>query len=134
MSLLPFHIALMSAAALTMFSGIVAAHYFRKKKWWLKVHKTLNIASVVLALSGFAVAAAMVQASGGPHFRVTHAIFGIAGLFLLLSTPLMGFMIFRLKGKEKIARLKTVHRWLGRLTASMIAVSAIAGLVLVGIL
>lgn len=134
MSLLPFHIALMSAAAISMLSGIVAAHYFRKKKWWLKAHKTLNIASVALALSGFAVAAAMVQASGGPHFRVTHAIFGAAGLLLLLATPVLGFMIFKLKGKEKIARLKTMHRWLGRLTASMIVISAIAGLSLAGIL
>lgn len=134
MSLLPFHIAFMATAALSMLTGIVAAHYFRKKKWWLKAHKTLNIASVVLALAGFAVAAAMVQASGGPHFRVTHAIFGATGLLLLLVTPVLGFMIFRLKGKEKIARLRTLHRWVGRFTASMIIISAIVGLSFLGIL
>ncbi len=134
MSLLPFHIALMSTAALSMLTGIVAARYFRKKKWWLKAHKTLNIAGLVLALAGFAVAAAMVQASGGPHFRVTHAVLGLVGLLLLLSTPFLGFKIFKVKGKEKIARLKTAHRWLGRLTASMLLISALAGLLLAGIL
>ena len=134
MSLLPFHIALMSAAALSMLTGIAMARYFRKKKWWLKAHKTLNIASLVLALTGFAVAAAMVQASGGPHFRVVHAILGLVGLLLFLSTPLLGFRIFKIKGKERIARLKTAHRWLGRLTVSMVLVAALAGLLLTGIL
>jgi len=134
MNLLPFHIALMSAAALSMLFGITAAHYFRKKKWWLKVHKTLNITSVILALAGFTLAAAMVQASGGPHFRVAHAIFGAASLLLLLATPYLGFKIFKLKGKEKTAKIKTMHRWFGRFTASMIIITALAGLSFVGII
>ena len=117
-----------------MLTGIAAAHYFRKRKWWLKAHKTLNIAGLVLALGGFAVAAAMVQASGGPHFRVTHAVLGLVGLLLFLSTPFLGFMIFKVKGKEKTAKLKIAHRWLGRLTASMLLISALAGLLLAGIL
>lgn len=124
----------MAAAAAMMLSAIIVAHYYRKKKWWLKAHKALNLAAVGFALAGFAIAAIMVQSTGGPHFRVTHAIFGGLALLLLVIMPSLGFLIFRSKDKKKTTRLKTAHRWLGRLTATLIGAAAIAGLILVGIL
>lgn len=39
------HLSLMAAATLSMLSAIAVARYFRKKKWWVKVHKALNGAS-----------------------------------------------------------------------------------------
>lgn len=134
MSPLPFHIGLMGGALAAMVAATVVARFFRKKKWWLKVHKSLNLAGVVLALSGLALAFAMVQSSGGPHLRVGHGVFGAATIFLALLMPALGFSIFRQKDKKRIATLKLVHRWTGRLTILAMAGTVIAGLYLIGII
>ncbi len=134
MSLFPFHLALMATATAAMLAAIVVARFFRKKKWWLKAHKSLNLAAVGLALSGFVLALIMVQSSGGPHFRVSHAVFGGVALLFLISMPFLGFMIFKSKDKKKTARLRIAHRWLGRLAAILCCVAVVAGLFLIGVL
>lgn len=134
MNLLPFHIGLMGASAASMAAAIAIARYFRKKKWWLKLHKSLNLAAVGLALAGLAVAAVMVQSSGGPHFRVGHALIGGGALILVLGVPGLGFLIFKSKDKARTARLRLVHRWMGRLTAILYGAAAVAGLILIGVI
>jgi len=134
-SILPLHIASMSIAFLAMMSAIIAARYFKTKKWWFKVHKTLNIAAVSFAIAGFVFAFFMVQAaSGGPHIRVSHAVLGITTLLLLLTMPVLGAAIFKAGDKQKISKLKQAHRYLGRLTALMLTATIVAGLSVAGIL
>jgi len=133
MNLLPVHIGLMTAAVVSMVAAIAIARYFRRKNWWLKAHKALNLAAVGLMLTSFVVAAIMVQSSGGPHFRVTHAIFGSLALILSAAMPSLGFMIFRSKDKTRTTRLKLAHRWMGRVTALLCGAAAIAGLSLIGV-
>lgn len=134
MSLLPFHAASMGLAFVTMISAIVIARYFKTKKWWLKAHRTLNIIAVFFAVAGFVFAFFMVGASGGPHIRVLHAVFGILTLVLLLIMPVLGSAIFKTKDKNSIAKLKKAHRYLGRTTALMVTITVVAGLVFAGIL
>ena len=134
MSLLPFHIAFMVGSALAMAMGIIIARFFRSKKWWLKTHRLLNLIGAGLALCGLSIAFLMVQASGGPHLRVGHGIFGALTLVLVLVMPALGFSIFRSKDKKRIATLKLVHRWTGRLTILAMTGTAIAGLYLIGLI
>jgi hypothetical protein len=75
-----------------------------------------------------------VQSSGGPHFRVSHAIFGGVALLFMIAMPSLGFMIFKSKDKIKAARLRLAHRWLGRSAAIFCCSAVIAGLVLIGVL
>lgn len=117
-----------------MSSAIVIARFFKSKKWWLKAHKTLNLAAVIFALSGFLFAFLMVQLSGGPHIRVPHAFLGLSTLILLLLMPILGQAIFRIRDKNKIPLLKKAHRYTGRLTAVMFTATSLAGLFLVGVL
>jgi len=117
---------------LTMLSGILVARFFKKKKWWLKVHKRLNIAAVVLAVLGILIIAVYVQTSGSPHFRVSHAFYGAAAFILLLAAPALGFAMFKIKDKTKILRIKQLHRWSGRTTSVLMAAAIIAGFSLMG--
>jgi multisubunit Na+/H+ antiporter MnhG subunit len=122
----------MSATFLAMVSGALVSRYFKKEKWWLKAHKGLNIAALILAALGILVIAISVQASGGPHFRVRHAFYGAAALILLLTSPVLGFAIFKAKDKKKIQRIKMLHRWSGRITIVLMAAAVIAGFSLIG--
>jgi len=127
------HLGLMSAAFLAMSSGIVVSRFCKKKKWWLKVHKGLNITAAVMVLSAVVIIAISVRTSGGPHFRVSHAFYGAAALILIASTPALGFAMFKTKDKTKIAGLKKLHRWSGRITIVLMAAAIIAGFSLLGI-
>jgi hypothetical protein len=134
MNLLPFHMALMALAVTFKLGAIGIARFLKNKKWWLKAHKAMNLSSVGAALAGFLVAAAMVQSTGGPHFRVFHAVLGGATLCVAATMPFFGYKIFRIKGKEKIAKLRTAHKNLGRFTLVLLGGSALAGLLLAGII
>jgi len=133
MILLYTHIALMASAFSVLAAGVVIAKFFKSRKWWLKTHRTLNIAGVLLAVSAFLAAAVMVGQSGGPHFRVPHAVVGGIILLLLLGTPALGYTIFKSKGKEKIAGLKMLHRWSGRITLTGMLAAATLGFLLIGL-
>ncbi len=126
------HLGLMSTSFLAMAAGIVVSRFFRKKKWWMKVHKVLGAAAVAMALLGIIIIAISVQASGGPHFRVSHAFYGAAALVLLLISPALGFAMFKTKNKTTIARIKKLHRWSGRITLVLMAVTMVAGFSLAG--
>ncbi len=128
-----FHLGLMSAAFLAMASGIVVSRFCKKKKWWLKTHKGLNIAATIMAISAVVIIYISVRASGGPHFRVSHAFYGAAALILIASTPALGFAMFQTKDKAKIAGLKKIHRWSGRVTIILMAAAIVAGFSLLGI-
>lgn len=133
MSLIYIHLGLMSAAALAMITAMAIARFFKTKKWWLKTHRALNSIAVILALGGLVLAVIMVQTSGGPHFRVRHAFYGLAALLFLLSSPALGFSIFKIKDKTKIASLKKLHRWVGRITIILMLGAALAGFALIGL-
>lgn len=134
MNFLIFHIGSLATAFIAMSTAIVIARFFKTKKWWLKVHKALNLAAVIFALTGFVFAFLMVQSNGGPHIRVPHAILGLTTLLLLLLMPILGQAMFRVRDKKKIPFLKKLHRYAGRLTALMFTATILAGLLLIGIL
>ena len=48
-----------------------------------------------------------------------HAYLGITALALVVFTPIMGFMQFRIKDK----RMRIIHRWSGRLAITMVLIN-----------
>lgn len=134
MTYLPFHIFFMSAALLCMCAGIYIAHSHKSKKWWLKAHKILNISAVVSALVGLIMGDLMVEALGGPNLGLPHIWIGAVTLILGFAMPILGFAIFKAKGKEKISGLKKWHRILGKTTLAGLVVTIVSGLLTAGIL
>lgn len=107
---------------LLMISGVAIAIFMRRKKWWLKLHRTAGSLAVICFLCGFASAILMVALSTGEHFKVYHAYLGLVTMALILPTPFLGYLQFR-----------TVHRWSGRVTLVFACMAVVSGLQLVGV-
>jgi hypothetical protein len=134
MSLLSIHMLLMSLACVTMISAIIAARFFKKKKWWLKVHRRLNTLAAAIAFAGLGFAIAMVQVAGGERSLSPHRIGGAFALLLMAGLLYVGSSIFTVKGKEAIASRKTLHRMAGRVEAVLMPAVIVFGLMFIGLL
>jgi hypothetical protein len=111
-----------------MLGGMPTARYLKGKNWWLKAHKSLGMSGVLLIVSGVIVAVYMVSTYMGTYLvKEPHAYLGIAALALVVFTPIMGFMQFRIKDK----RMRIIHRWSGRLAIVMVLINAAAGWVMI---
>jgi hypothetical protein len=120
----PYHALLMSTGLVVMLGGMLTARYMKRKSWWLKAHKILGISGALLIISGVIVAVYMVLTQSGTYLvEEPHAYLGITALALVVFTPIMGFMQFRIKDK----RMRSVHRWSGRLAITLVLINAAAG-------
>jgi cytochrome b561 len=124
----PYHALLVFSGLLLLFAGMICARYMKKKRWWLKAHKTLGIGGAASTLTGIALAVYMVSASGGliPPAGL-HAYIGITVSFMVLFTPFMGFV--QLKKRDK--RLRSIHRWSGRITIALMIINVYLGSMIV---
>ncbi len=134
MSLLSIHLLLMSLSCATMISAIVAARFFRKKKWWLKVHRGLNTLATGIAFAGLGFAIAMVQIGGGERSLSPHRVGGVVALLLMAGLLYIGSSIFTVKGKEAVTSRKRLHRIAGRVEAGLMPAVIIFGLMFIGLL
>ncbi|MDD5582871.1 MAG: cytochrome b561 domain-containing protein [Candidatus Marinimicrobia bacterium] len=125
MMLIPLHGLFMGLGFICMVIAIVIARYFRKKRWWLKFHRGLNISASSLALIGILIALIMVTPAYGMQLPLLHHLFGLATLVLLIAEPLLGFSIFKTTNKKKIMRLKKMHRIIGRITPVLYLITII---------
>jgi len=125
------HILFMAIATLGIIAGISAAMFFRRKKNWLKVHKSFNLFSFGGIAAGIIMAFIYVSGTGGEHIDGTHQITGSAAFILALITLLLGF--YQFKAKNKLA-VRTTHRWLGRLSLLLLLAAIILGLKLINII
>jgi hypothetical protein len=125
------HILLMATATLGIIAGISAAMFFRKKKNWLKIHKSVNFSSILGIGAGMIMAFLYVSGSSSKHIDGLHQIFGLAAFLLSLITMFAGF--YQLKAKNKPV-MRTVHRWLGRFSLLIISTTIILGLILINII
>ena len=122
----------MTLAALCLLTGVSAAVFFRNSRHWLKIHKSFNsIAGIFLFVGGF-IAVVMVRQQSGEHLAGFHPIVGSIALGLTIISLFLGFYQFKAtSGKQAV---RTLHRWLGRLSVLLIIVALIAGLVHAGII
>jgi uncharacterized membrane protein YozB (DUF420 family) len=128
-----FHAAWMIAGFVLMLIGIVIVRYKKTKPWRIKVHRSLLILGGVSAVLGLVSGIYMVTLSGGGHFKVPHAYVGIITVIFILYTLRLGFVQFKAK-PDKIKILKLRHKWFGRITAVLMLINIVLGLVTAGII
>ncbi len=128
MSLLPFHIALMSAAFAMAVSASCIARFGRKTKWWLKAHRGMNIASLMFAVSGIALAFAMVERFQGEHFSTLHGKLGLLAVVWLMVQTLAGMLMLKPFMAPFAKKARAIHRWAGRLLVLLMLGNLILGI------
>ena len=106
--LFTLHLLLMPIASAGIIAGVSAAIFFRKKKYWLKIHKLLNSTGILVMSIGITIA-----------------------FILAFVTMLLGFHQFKAKNKPLV---RTMHRWLGRLSLLLFLTAITLGLMLINIL
>ncbi len=118
----------MTAGLVLVAWGIAYALFFRRKRWWMKAHKSAGYGGTGVLLIGVLTAIIALSLSGEGHMGTPHAFIGSAGIALVILTPSLGAL------QIKNRRLKSLHRWSGRITGAVILVNVILGLFLTEIL
>jgi hypothetical protein len=125
------HAGLVGAAFGLAAAGGAVARFARTRRGWLTGHRRLGLGGAGATWLGAAFAVAMVAGAGGGHLSSPHTWLGLATLVSALLTPVLGQASFRIRGKA--ALLRTIHRWSGRTTLVLMAVTLATGLIAAGI-
>jgi heme A synthase len=130
---MPFilHILLMATATLGIIAGVSAAMFFRKKKNWLKIHKSINLIGILLITAGVIMAFISVFSTSNKHINGSHQLIGLFTFISAVTTSLLGFYQFKAKNKQAV---RTAHRWFGRISLVMMLMAVILGLMLINII
>jgi len=122
----PIHALFMTLGLISMLVAIYIAKFKKEETWWLGRHKKLGITGAISTIVGLIIGFYMIADSTGEHFRVPHAFFGLATIILAILTPTIGLSMF--KFIKYINTMKPLHRWLGRVTATLMIITIISGL------
>ncbi|GAB4309743.1 MAG: hypothetical protein Kow0069_09290 [Promethearchaeota archaeon] len=128
MELWQVHATLQTTGLALLVAGMVVARVTKGKPGWLKKHHAVVGSGVALLATGVVVSTYMVQASGGPHFRVDHPYYALIVFALLVVNPLLGKLI------PKKPKVRQVHRWLGPVLAFFVLFTMWAGLEAAGVI
>jgi len=120
--LLIIHLALMVTSLAFVMTAVIIAR--KRKAGWLKNHKPLALTGAASALAGFVVIFFAKAITQFPHFHSPHALAGATAVFILIFTVTVGLRIA--SGPKN---LRPFHRVLGRVTAIVIMLTAISGLI-----
>lgn len=123
-----YHALLMTIGFVLLVLAITISTGMRKKKWWLKAHKSLGFLGAIFAILGLLVGLYMVSIWMTPHFRVPHAFLGITTIVLAIIQPVLGSM------QSKSKKIRPVHRWLGRTVVVLMFITIIAGMNQAGVI
>ena len=123
---------LMVLAAICIITGVSAAVFFRSKRYWLKVHKAFNSSSAFLLSAGVFMALMSVWQQNGEHLAGIHPFIGIIALGFTIASLFLGF--YQFKAKNRMQAMKTLHRWLGRLSVILVIAALVSGLFHAGII
>jgi hypothetical protein len=126
------HKLLVCLAATSMMIGVGAAVFFRRSRYWLKIHQYFNSLAGILLSAGVLMAAVMITGNQGEHLHGNHPVAGGITLILTAFTLILGFYQFR--AGIHLQKVRTLHRWLGRLTLLSLVITLILGLVHAGII
>lgn len=121
----------MVISTLGIIAGVCVATFFRRKRNWLKIHKSINSLGLLGLSTGLIMAFLYVARSGNKHMDGFHQVAGIVAFALALITVLLGFYQFKAKNKSAA---RTGHPWTGRVSVLMFLITMILGLVLINII
>jgi fucose 4-O-acetylase-like acetyltransferase len=124
------HISMLSAAVSCLCAGVGFALFGRKKKFWLKWHKKLNLTGFFLLVAGAGAAFANIAASDGNHLAGLHPWTGLAAFLLSGITLFLGFYAVQAAGR---ASARALHKWLGRISLFAAGIALVFGLFMIGI-
>jgi hypothetical protein len=130
--LLRSHAVLMILALCIMGTGAIIARFMKKKTWWLKVHRALGITGVIFFIIAIFAIVLQITLTERVHFRVIHSWIGFVAFIFVLLTPTLG--ILQLKVRSVAFRLRSFHRWSGRITLCLIVINIVLGLSMMGFL
>lgn len=133
--LYPVHAVLMSTAFVLLLVGMFFPRYFKRKKWWLKMHRRIGIAGGAIGVAGVGIAVYMISQTTRMHLRVLHSYIGGITIILIIFTPFLGhFMLKIRKVPSRAKQARAIHRWVGRITLLFMAATIVLGLFQAGIL
>jgi len=121
----PYHATLMITGFILLFTGFLVARYHKTKDWY-KTHTILQVCGGTCILAGIAVGVYMVTLSGLPSFRNIHEIFGVITGLMVIITLVLGYSVRWVHTAKNVVR--TSHRWLGRITIALMAVTIVLGI------
>lgn len=125
------HIILMAAAVSCIMTGVSAAMFFRRKKYWLKLHKSFNLLGILMMTAGIIMAFIYVSGTGSNHFNEPHHITGLISFISVAATSFLGFYQFKAKNKSAV---RMAHRWLGRVSLVMSLLTIVLGLMMINVI
>jgi len=129
--LIVLHLVLMTAAVISLITGVGVAMFARKRKNWLKLHKAINTAGVMIGLAGAAMAFVNIVTSAGNHLSGLHQRVGLFAILLFCFTLYLGFYSFKAANKTAV---RATHRWSGRFSLITMLATLILGLMMIGVL
>ena len=130
--LLYAHAGLISLGFAALFAGAMVAALMRKRWWWLKTHRFLGLTgAIVVVLALFAVVL-QISLTGRDHMRVPHAYIGVAAVILVVLTPVLGLLQFRIPGSA--AKIRRAHVWSGRIALVLMFINILIGLSMIGLI
>lgn len=125
------HIILMAAAVSCIMTGVSTAMFFRRKKYWLKLHKSFNLLGILMMTAGIIMAFIYVSGTGSNHFNEPHHITGLISYISVVATSFLGFYQFKAKNKSAV---RMAHRWLGRVSLVMSLLTIVLGLMMINVI
>jgi len=132
MNPLLFHAIPMGAGFGLMAAAGYISRFQKKKRWWLKSHRSLGLAGAIVLIPGAIAAVVLVALGGEEHFESPHTWLGALTITLSWAAVTLGLLVFRMR--EQAARLRVYHRWIGRLALAAALVTVLTGLRLAEVL
>jgi len=129
--LLQIHAGIMILTVCTLLTGALIARFMKKRPWWFKAHRAIAIVGVIFFLLAITAIALQITLTERAHLRVSHSWVGLAALIFVLLTPTLGFLQFKLRNVA--TKLRSLHRWSGRITICLMVINVILGLLLIGV-
>ena len=125
------HAILMIGASLVLLSGFIIARYMKNIKWWLKAHKTMGFTGACLILAALLAIVIQISLTGRSHLRIPHSYMGILVVVLAFVAPTLGLMQFKIRNMA--AKLRSYHKWLGRIALVLMFINILVGLDIIGV-
>jgi len=126
------HMVLALLTVLLITSGILVAAALKKRRWWLRTHKTIETLALAATIATITAAWLMVRAWQGSHLDSAHGYFGVTGATCTLIALCLGISQFRYPSRRRI--LRPAHRAAGFIAALVMVITAIIGLSMTGMI
>ena len=123
------HAGFMIIGFLSMVTGASVAMFMRRKRWWLRFHKGAGFFGTFCLLAGVVAAVSMIVLSAGEHFRITHHYVGLITAAIAVLTVLLGIVQFKVK--DQAVRIRSMHRWSGRVSLLVAFIAVGSGLLII---